>query len=417
MSSEIAVRADNISKVYLIYGSPQKRLIEILFKGKRQFHKKFKAVQAMSFEIKAGETVGIVGRNGSGKSTLLQMIAGTLTPTSGTMKVNGKIGALLELGSGFHPDFTGRENVYLYGGIMQMSRQEINDKIDDIVSFADIGDFTDQPIKTYSSGMHVRLAFSAAIHIDPDVLLIDEALAVGDPAFQLKCFERISDLKKKGKTIIFVSHDINIIAEFCDRVFVLSHGELVFDGKSREALNIYKALLFTSGRAGLTKTKESLKRLLDESESVRLSKAEHRFGNGEAEIFSVILSNRDGQQQQVFLSNEEVCLHFRVRAHQFIREPIYGIRIKNEQGLQIYMKNSLHQRLSCPPLFAGDTQEIRFRQRLHLASNDYFLSVGVSEFRNGELVVLDRRNDVLQFKVVGAGCLGIANLDSVIELV
>lgn len=414
MSSKIAIRAVNLSKEYRIYSTPQKRLLELLYGGRRRFHTRFKAVKPLSFAIDKGTTVGIVGRNGSGKSTLLQLMAGTLTPTTGSVEAQGRIAALLELGSGFNPDFTGRENVYLYGSIMQMTRSEMDNRIRDIVSFADIGNFIDQPLKTYSSGMHVRLAFSAAIHIDPDLLLIDEALAVGDPAFQLKCFERINSFKQNGKTIIFVSHDVNAVTQFCDRVIVLSAGEVVFDGRPLQAINVYKALLFSGSRN--PKAARDTLNGKHESVPVVLNKSEHRFGNGDAEIFELNLLNRDNEPHQVFLTNEIATIIMKIRAKTNIREPVYGIIIKNKQGLQVYIKNTLHERLSCPSLSAGTVQQVRFRQNLHLAANDYFVSVGISEVRNGDMVQLDRRNDVLQFKVIGSEGIGIVNLNSVIEL-
>lgn len=412
MSSKIVVQALNISKEYYIYNSPQKRLLEILFGGKREFHRKFKALLPISFDIQEGTTVGIVGRNGSGKSTLLQIIAGTLTPTSGMIQVNGRIAALLELGSGFNPEFTGRENIYHYASIMQMSRKEINTKLKDIISFADIGEFIDQPIKTYSSGMHVRLAFSAAIHVDPDVLLIDEALAVGDPAFQLKCMEKIQDFKKNGKTIIFVSHDINMISQFCDRVLVISAGQVVFDGKAIEALNIYKAILFGKEKkiAGVNSKPKA-------TGTNVLNKHEHRFGNGEAEIYEVKLGNQQKECSQIFLSNEQALITFIVKACADIKEPVYGIIIKNKQGLQVYGSNTIQHKMVCPSLSKGQTQEVLFRQKLYLNPNDYFVTVGVAESRNGEMISLDRRSDVLQFKIIGPpDSIGIVNLNSEIEL-
>lgn len=413
MSSEIAIQAVHLSKEYRIYSNPKKRLLELLYGGKRQFHKRFKAVQPISFEIAKGTTLGIVGRNGSGKSTLLQMMAGTLTPTTGSIEVKGRIAALLELGSGFNPEFTGRENVHLYGSIMQMSRAEINERIDEVLAFADIGSFIDQPIKTYSSGMHVRLAFSAAIHIDPDVLLIDEALAVGDPAFQLKCFEKLNSFKQRRKTIVFVSHDVNAVTQFCDRVLVLSNGELIFTGKPLDAMNIYKAVLFAGAKTSL---EQSSKQRGRNQERVVFNEQETRFGNQEAEIYAVNVFNKDGEVQQVFLSNEQLSIVFKVRSHLLVKEPVYGIRIKNRQGLQAYVVNSLHQQFVCPALDAGASQKITFHLKLHLASNDYFLTVGVSEYRNGELTVLDRRNDLIQFKVIGAEGLGIANLEAEIAV-
>jgi ABC-type sulfate/molybdate transport systems ATPase subunit len=264
--------------------------------------------------------------------------------------------------------------------------------------------------------MHVRLAFSAAIHVNPDVLLIDEALAVGDPAFQLKCYEKINSFKRHGKTIVFVSHDVNAVSQFCDRVFVLSGGELVFDGKALDAINVYKTLLFSSAQDKVNLSKEKPLSRKQESTPVVLNKNEHRFGNGEAEIFEVDLLNYDGESQQVFVTNEEVAFVMKVRARQFIKEPVYGIIIKNRQGLQVYVKNTLHERLSCPPLMEGAVQEVHFRQKLHLIANDYFLSVGIANMRNGEMVQLERRSDVLQFKIIGTEALGIANLNSVIEL-
>ena len=416
MSSEIAVQADNLSKEYRIYSRPQKRLLELLSGGKRQFHKRFRAIKPMSFEIERGKTVGIVGRNGSGKSTLLQLIAGTLTPTTGSVTVHGRIAALLELGSGFNPDFTGLENVYLYGSIMRIPRSEMSKRISDIVTFADIGSFIDQPLKTYSSGMHVRLAFSAAIHVDPEVLLIDEALAVGDSAFQLKCYDKLNSFKERGKTIVFVSHDVNAVTQFCDRVLVLSGGDVVFDGEPLDAINIYKAVLFSASQ-----NVEVLKRVTNPTKQrgpswVTLNKNEHRFGNGDAEIYEVNLLGANSESHQVFLTNEEATIIMTVRACEFIKEPVYGIIIKNKQGLQVYVKNTLHERLSCPPLARDSVQEVHFRQKLHLAANDYFLSVGISEIRNGEMIQLDRRNDVLQFRVIGSEGIGIVNLNSVIEL-
>jgi ABC-type polysaccharide/polyol phosphate transport system ATPase subunit len=416
MFSKATVRALSLSKEYRIYSSPHGRLLEVLSRGRKQFHKKFKALKPLSFEILEGTTVGIVGRNGSGKSTLLQVIAGTLTPSTGSVEVDGKIAALLELGSGFNPDFTGRENVYLYGSIMQLTRSEMNQRIDQILSFADIGTFIDQPLHTYSSGMHIRLAFSAAIHVDPDVLLIDEALAVGDPAFQLKCFERISGFKKNGKTIIFVSHDINAITQFCDRVLVLSGGELIFDGNPLEAINIYKSLLFGGSDKHTTVAEKTPLAGSPRPAQLIFNKNEHRYNTGEAEVFEVWLMNSDDEPQQVFLSNEQAIIVMRVRAERFIKEPVYGVIVKNKQGLQVYVKNTLHERLSCSALDKGAIQEVRFKQKLHLTANDYFLSVGIAEVQNGELVQLDRRSDVLQFKIIGTDAAGIVNLNSVIEL-
>jgi ABC-type polysaccharide/polyol phosphate transport system ATPase subunit len=429
MSSEHVIEADALSKEYLLYNQPQDRLKELLWGGRRPFHRRFKALQGVSFRIPRGSAVGVVGRNGSGKSTLLQLIAGTLSPTSGSVQVRGKVSALLELGSGFNPDFTGRENVYLYGSLMQLTRAEVQGRLDEVLAFADIGDFVDQPIKTYSSGMHVRLAFAAAIHIDPDVLLIDEALAVGDAAFQLKCFDKIREFRRKGKTIVFVSHDINGVNEFCDRVLVLSGGELVFDGLPKDAVHIYKAILFGGAKSPtpVNATVEPPPRPdpgqppparppLEDTPPLALNRHEYRFGSRDAEIFDIRLLGEDDAGQNVFVTKEETTVVFKVKAHRTIKEPVYGLRFRNKHGVQVYGKNSIHQRFTCPPLLKGATQEVRFRQRLHLMAGDYFLSVGVSEVRDGDVIALDRRQDVFSFTVIGSEGGGIVNLDSTLEI-
>jgi len=232
MSSDIAIRVKHLSKHYQIYEKPQDRLKQSLWRGRKQYYREFKALDDVSFEVRKGETVGIVGRNGSGKSTLLQIICGTLAPTSGEVEVNGRVAALLELGAGFDPEFTGRENIFMYAAILGLSRKEIDEKFDRIVSFSEIGDFLDQPVKTYSSGMFVRLAFSIAISVDPDILIVDEALSVGDLNFRNKCMHRIKQMKDAGVTILFVSHDLGTVQTTCDKGIWLLSGEIKDEGNA-----------------------------------------------------------------------------------------------------------------------------------------------------------------------------------------
>jgi len=239
MSSEVAIQADGLGKCYQIYDRPQDRLKQTIFRGRRQFYREFWALQDVSLEVMKGETVGIIGRNGSGKSTLLQLLAGTLAATTGDMRINGRVAALLELGAGFNPDFTGRENVYMNGAILGISRPEIERRFDDIARFADIGDFIDQPIKTYSSGMIVRLGFSVSINVDPEILIVDEALAVGDMAFQFKCLERLETLTKGGTTLLFVSHSMDMVKTFCNRVVYLREGRIRARGSPEEMAETY----------------------------------------------------------------------------------------------------------------------------------------------------------------------------------
>ena len=244
MSSDIAIKVENLSKCYQIYDTPRDRLKQMLMRGRKNYYREFWALRDLSFEIKRGETVGIIGRNGSGKSTLLQLICSTLSPTSGTIQTQGRIAALLELGSGFNPEFTGRENVYMNASILGLSIEEIDSRFDEITAFADIGPFIDQPVKTYSSGMMVRLAFAVSINMNPQILVVDEALSVGDELFQRKCFARIEAIKKKGTTILFVSHSGGAVVELCDRAILLDRGELLISGSPKSVVGRYQKLIY-----------------------------------------------------------------------------------------------------------------------------------------------------------------------------
>lgn len=238
-NADIAIRVNKLSKCYHVYEHPQDRLKQSLSFGRKQYYREFWALREMSFEVRKGETVGIIGRNGSGKSTLLQIIAGTLTPTSGSVELNGRIAALLELGSGFNPDFTGRENVFMNGAILGLSEHEIAARFAEIADFADIGDFMDRPVKTYSSGMILRLAFAVSVCVAPDIIIIDEALAVGDMAFQFKCMKRLEKLTQSGVTLFFVSHDINAVKAFCQRAIYLAKGEQKGSGSANDMVEMY----------------------------------------------------------------------------------------------------------------------------------------------------------------------------------
>ena len=244
MSSEIAIKVDHLSKCYHIYDKPSDRLLQMFTRSRKQYYREFWALKDVSFEIKKGETVGIIGRNGSGKSTLLQMICGTLNPTIGSIQTHGRIAALLELGSGFNPEFTGRENVYMNASVLGLTNQEIDSRFDDIVAFADIGEFIGQPVKTYSSGMAVRLAFAVQAVVEPDIFVVDEALAVGDEKFQRKCFARLEDLKSRGSSILFVSHSPESIIELCDKTLLLDHGSRLMFSSAHNAIRAYQKLIY-----------------------------------------------------------------------------------------------------------------------------------------------------------------------------
>jgi ABC-type polysaccharide/polyol phosphate transport system ATPase subunit len=252
MCSDIAIRATNLGKTYRMYAHPMARLRQMILPGGKKHYKEFHALQDVNFEIRKGETVGIIGRNGSGKSTLLQLICGILKPTSGSVEVTGRVSALLELGAGFHPEFTGRENVYMQGAIQGLTRQEMDARFDDIAAFADIGDFIERPVKTYSSGMFVRLAFSVAVHVEPDILVVDEALAVGDVDFQTKCLLRMRSLMDSGATVLFVTHNIATLGANCSRAFLMDHGRIVANTSASDAVDRYRCDVLGSAQVDLT---------------------------------------------------------------------------------------------------------------------------------------------------------------------
>ncbi len=242
MNNNIAIRVENLNKIYKMYRSPSERFKELLHPFKKKYHQEFQALRDINLDIKKGTTFGIIGQNGSGKSTLLQIITGIIRPTSGTVRVKGRISALLELGAGFHREFTGRENVFMQGMLMRMKREEIEKHFDEILSFADIGEFIDQPVKTYSSGMYARLAFATAINVNPDILIIDEILAVGDDTFQRRCHSKLEEFKNSGKTIIFVSHNLSEISKICNRAILLDRGNILDDGNPEDLVYAYNEL-------------------------------------------------------------------------------------------------------------------------------------------------------------------------------
>jgi ABC-type polysaccharide/polyol phosphate transport system ATPase subunit len=324
MSSEVALRVENLGKCYHIYDQPQDRLKQILWRGRRQFYREFWALRDVSLEIRHGETVGIVGRNGSGKSTLLQLICGTLTPTQGSVETNGRVGALLELGAGFNPEFTGRENVYMNAAIFGVPKQQIDRSYDAITAFADIGDFMNQPVKTYSSGMYVRLAFAVAIHIEPEILIIDEALSVGDLLFQLKCFLKFQELQNAGKTILFVSHDVNAIKRYCSRALLLEGGQLHFEGSPNDTVNRYTRVLFPDGGPP---TLQPVTEPVASEDVVATSGKEYRYGTGEGEIHTIMLRNSQGRSTTVFTTGERMTASFRATANRAIAAPILAMTI------------------------------------------------------------------------------------------
>jgi len=440
MSSDIAIRIAGLSKCYHVYERPSDRLKQslmprlcrILGNESRAYYREFWALKDVSAEIRKGETVGIVGRNGSGKSTLLQLICGTLTPTHGEVEVNGRIAALLELGSGFNPEFTGRENVYMNGTLLGLTKEEIDDRFDDIVEFADIGEFIDQPVKAYSSGMMVRLAFAVQAQTSPDVLIVDEALAVGDAKFQAKCFDRLNRLKLTGTSILLVTHSSEQIVMHCDHAILLDRGAVVDRGLPRHVVNRYMDLLFgkekTSSRgepeqwARGASSEHELALSLDKDQfSTRpgYNTHEYRWGDGAVSILDFHMATELGSFPAIVESGQDITLHVSMRFHADLVCPILGITIKTKEGITIYSANSeTLDMVDFREIGKGGAAAIaKATFNCRLAQGDYFISLGLASKSGEEIVPHDRRYDAIHIQVAQSKAfVGLADLDLNLEL-
>ena len=379
---ESSIYLKNLSKKYPIYNRPSQKLLELLTLGKKQFHREFWALRDIHLEVQAGTTLGIVGQNGSGKSTLLQIVAGILRQTSGDCFVDGCVSALLELGSGFNPEFTGRENVFMNGVIMGLTRGQIEKRLDAILKFAEVGDFIDQPVKTYSSGMFMRLAFSLAIHVDPDILLVDETLSVGDLVFQHRCINRIRRLREQGKTILFVTHDLQAVTRLCDRAILLDGGEKLEDGTPEKVVQRYQALVFEREKKAAGKGYSGAQIQPDGTLEVVTSipYIHHRYGNRGAEILGIILCSHKGQVLDEVRAGQEVRLLISARFHQDIENPIIGFTVRDRLGVEITSSNTPYEGLDLPPGKPGDTVTVAFRIRVpQLRPGSYSISPAVAQ--------------------------------------
>ncbi|MFT3869479.1 MAG: ABC transporter ATP-binding protein [Nibricoccus sp.] len=469
-SSETIIQAQGLSKVYRIWKNPSARFkspilegLALLFPGESKMRKTinaraalgfrdFHALRDVSLNIKRGEAIGIIGRNGSGKSTLLQMIAGTLTPTHGQLSVSGRISALLELGSGFNPEFTGRENVFINGAILGLSRDQMAERFDAIVAFAEIGDFIDQPVKIYSSGMIVRLAFAVAAHVDPDILIVDEALSVGDARFQLKCARAIDRFIAQGVTLLFVSHDASLVKRLCHHAILLERGQIVYSGKPNDVVNLYSKLLVDGTTIDSLQsdivalrakedqnpnakpqtepakptTPDSLSALplstpstdprdtallSDERDHVPASGHEFAYGGELGRIESVDTFDAGGVSRTTFNSGERIVARMIVASREDLHEPIFALTLKNTAGVEIYGTNTLFSKQPAPPMKTGEKREVNFSFPLDLMPGSYFLSFGFTHFVGDKLVVLQRRYDAVKIDIHAVDrTFGIANL-------
>lgn len=435
MSSDVAIKVSDLSKCYLIYDKPQDRLKQyvvprmqrMLGLSPRTYYREFWALRNVSFEVPRGETVGIIGRNGSGKSTLLQMICGTLTPTAGTVQTQGRVAALLELGSGFNPEFSGLENIYMNAAVLGMSEEETTRKLDEIIAFADIGDHLNQPTKTYSSGMAVRLAFAVQALSDPDILVVDEALAVGDIKFQAKCFERLKQLKNRGTSILLVTHSSEQIVTHCSSAILIEQGQVREAGSPKHVINVYHDLVFgkkapaaatDKSRQELAKPEEEPQFDLDLTEDrfathPGYNPHEYRWGDGRAKILDYILRVGTTAYPEQVDTGSVVILRAAVRFLQDVVEPIFGVTIKTHEGVAVYGTNSVMQYNSAimSSGAAGQIIVVEARFTCHLAPGHYFISVGVASVQQDDVIPHDRRYDAVHFQVnPDPGFYGLSNL-------
>lgn len=403
--SEIAIAVDHVSKMYKLYDKPMDRLKESLGLSKQKKYKEHYALNDVSFEVHQGETVGIIGTNGSGKSTILKIITGVLNPTAGNLRVNGRISALLELGAGFNGEYSGIENVYLNGTMIGFSREEIDKKMDDILNFADIGEFVHQPVKTYSSGMFVRLAFAIAINIEPEILIVDEALSVGDVFFQAKCYRKFEEFKEMGKTILFVSHDLSSIGKYCDRVVLLNRGQKLAEGGAKEMVNLYRKVLvnqFDDEEAENSGDNESIQGETDslQKEKLNLNPELLEYGSKLAEIVDFGIYDHTGLITNAVDKGQKFSVKMKVKFNEDISEPIFAFTIKDLKGTELTGTNTMYENSPVTPKKSGDIQEITFTQMMSLEAGEYMLCLGCTGYRDGEFTVFHRLYDVCNLTVI-----------------
>ena len=419
--SEIAISVNNISKMYKLYENPMDRLKESLGLTRKKRYKEHYALNNVSFQVKKGETVGIIGTNGSGKSTILKIITGVLNPTQGEVVVDGRISALLELGAGFNGEYSGIENVYLNGQMIGFSKEEIDAKLQDILDFADIGDFIHQPVKTYSSGMFVRLAFAVAINIEPEILIVDEALSVGDVFFQAKCYRKFEEFKEMGKTILFVTHDLSSVSKYCDRVILLNKGVKLDEGSPKEMVDLYKQLLVGQ---------EPVKQKTDGGED--LAKAavasishEHflpnpntlEYGDKQAEIVDFAIKDDKGMFTNTIEKGSTFQILMKVRFNEQIQEPIMAYTFKNIRGTELTGTNTLFEKAEVPEPAPGGCCTVTFTQKMDLQGGEYLLSFGCTGYKDGEFKVFHRLYDACNITVISAkNTVGFFDMNSTVTV-
>ena len=429
MDKNLALSVQGVSKIYKLYDKPIDRLKEAVSLTHKSYHRDFFALSDISFDVKKGETVGIIGTNGSGKSTILKIITGVLSPTTGTAEVSGNISALLELGAGFNSEYTGLENIYMNGTMMGFSREEMQRRMDDILRFADIGDFVNQPVKTYSSGMFVRLAFALAINVDPEILIVDEALSVGDVFFQAKCYRRMEEMMKNGTTILMVSHDMGSIIKYCDKVVLLNRGHFVAQGEAGKMVDLYKKILANQtdelAEALIEQKKEALGLPVGEvhtdksmKERMNLNPEVQEYGDGRASFEDFGTLDARGNVTNLLLKGEMFTIRERIRFHAPIEMPIFTYTLRDKKGTDITGTNTMFEGADIKPVKDGDVYTVSFWQKMNLQGGEYLLSMSCTGYENGEHVVYHRLYNVLSLTVISnKNTVGYYDMDSEVEAV
>ena len=465
MSKAIEVR--DVTKIYRLYEKNTDRLKESLGLTKKNLHRDFYALRGVSFDVERGQSVGIIGTNGSGKSTVLKIITGVLTPSSGTVSVNGTVSALLELGAGFNMEYTGIENIYMNGTMMGFTKAEMDRKLEDILKFADIGDFVYQPVRSYSSGMFVRLAFALAINVDPEILIVDEALSVGDIFFQAKCYQHMDKLRKNGTTILMVTHDMSSVLKYCDKAVLLNDGEKVSEGKPGEIIDLYKRIL-AGQYDGTEAMQESREELTDSAEdSVRKTSAAeasaedsglkpsaeavsetyagsrpegrdsaeckntsgpmktgmtinpnvNEYGNGKAEIYDFGILDKDGRVTSLILKGERFTIRERIRFKAHIEAPIFTYTFRDKKGNDLTGTNTLFEGTPVESVGPGDEYEVEFTQNMDLQGGEYLISMSCTGFEQGEHVVYHRLYNLLNLTVISnKNTVGVYDMNSDVRI-
>ena len=466
MDNDVAIKIEHLYKNYKMFARKKDRFLETILPN-YQKHGEFSAINDLNLEIKKGEVLGILGKNGAGKSTLLKMITGVVTPTSGTIEVNGKISSLLELGTAFNMELTGVENIYQHGQVMGLTHDEIKAKEQEIIDFADIGDHLIQPVKTYSSGMFARLAFACAINVNPDILIVDEVLSVGDMAFQLKCFKKFEEFKKQGKTILFVTHSVADVIRNCNRSIIIANGRKIFDGDVKTGVDKYKKIIV--GIEDEEIQKDNIEMIKNEEQKAENANEENTnqdntntentnnlenepitnlnkennnttnthknenqtwkehfmqnpdlltYGNGRAEIIDYGIFDDNGNYQTTINNNQEYTVKMKVKFNEEIDEPIFALSIKDFKGLELGGVNTRAYKKITGLYEKGDTVIVEFKQTFPLAPERYTLSFGCTQItHNGDLEVFDRKYDALFVEIIAfRDCLGLIDLKSEINI-